>query len=160
MEPPHAMLGGAEECHSSESGWTMYIGSPVDEHANSDYKENDENLDYDYDYDYEGTHADPDVESDDSMASDASSGPSYYGIINPLGNDYDGFTHFQQKEEEKAKYCSDHKRATSKKSENRLVDKRVEKNEMVFINGKGKAQEVQNGGNVKARKTLRVGTKK
>ncbi|KAL8111157.1 hypothetical protein AgCh_026772 [Apium graveolens] len=55
--------GSAEECHSSESGWTMYIGSPVDD----DYVDEAENDDEDH---YKGGG---DVESDDSMVSDASS---------------------------------------------------------------------------------------
>ncbi|KAK7304213.1 hypothetical protein RJT34_15336 [Clitoria ternatea] len=140
MEPPHVMLGGAEECHSSESGWTMYIGSPIEEDAHCVDEENDDDDDNnrDYDYDYEGTQADPEVESDDSMASDASSGPSHYGIINALGSGYDGFTHYQQKEEEE--YCGKDKRATACKAK----EKKVQKNDTVFINAKGKAPAVQN----------------
>ncbi|TKY73261.1 hypothetical protein E2542_SST02013 [Spatholobus suberectus] len=159
MEPPHVMLGSEEECHSNESGWTMYIGSPRDEDAHCDDDEND----YSLDYDYEGAPADPDVESDDSMASDASSGPSHYGIVNPLGSGYDGFTHFQQKEQVecgKDKYCTDHKRTASKSKGNQVVEKRVEKNEMVFINSKGKAPAVQNGSKVKGNTNHRVGTRK
>ncbi|KAK8686242.1 hypothetical protein V6N13_125269 [Hibiscus sabdariffa] len=53
MEPTE-IFGGPEECQSSESGWTMYIGDTADD----------------------GTHA---SETDDSMASDASSGPSHHG---------------------------------------------------------------------------------
>ncbi|KAJ1386937.1 hypothetical protein SESBI_40403 [Sesbania bispinosa] len=63
----------AEECHSSEYGWNMYIGSPIDEDGH--YCDIDEENE-----DYEGTQDDPEVESDDSMASDASLGPSHYGI--------------------------------------------------------------------------------
>ncbi|XP_076899079.1 uncharacterized protein LOC143596549 [Bidens hawaiensis] len=59
---------GTEECQSSESGWTMYIGSSMD----------------DDDYDIVGSGKkksitivkDEDEDTDDSMASDASSGPS------------------------------------------------------------------------------------
>jgi len=132
MEPPHE-----EECHSNESGWTMYIGSPRDEDAHCD---DDEQKGYSLEYyDYEEAQADPDVESDDSMASDASSGPSQYGVINPLGGGYDGITHFQQKEEVKDKHCSDHKRITPSKSKgHQVVEKRVEKNKMVLISSKGK----------------------
>ncbi|KAK7327694.1 hypothetical protein VNO77_21782 [Canavalia gladiata] len=164
MEPPHVMLGGAEECHSSESGWTMYIGSPIaHEDAHCDY-DDDDNLDYDYG----DTHADPEAESDDSMASDASSGPSHYGMSNPLGNDYDGFTQFQQKGKEeygnnKEKYCSSHKRATSTKTKgNQVVEKRVEKNEMVFIHGKAKAKvpAIAKGGKAKVRENHRMGNRK
>ncbi|CAJ1975425.1 unnamed protein product [Sphenostylis stenocarpa] len=155
MEPPHIMLGGEEECHSNESGWTMYIGSPRDEDVQCD---DNEEKGYSLDYDYEGAQADPDVESDDSMASDASSGPSQYGVINPsAGGGYDGFTHFQQKEEVKDKFRSDHKRTTASKSkENQVVEKRVKENEMVFFCTKGKAPAVQNHSKVKVNNTRRL----
>ncbi|KAK1388040.1 Suppressor of phytochrome b 5 [Heracleum sosnowskyi] len=58
--------GSQEECHSSESGWTMYIGSPIDDDDN-DEVENDVEDQY-----YKGGGG-GDVESDDSMVSDASS---------------------------------------------------------------------------------------
>ncbi|XP_020239258.1 uncharacterized protein LOC109818238 [Cajanus cajan] len=148
MEPPHVMLGSSEEeCHSNESGWTMYIGSPRDEDdAHCGDEENDRSMDYDY----EGAQADPDAESDDSMASDASSGPSHYGTINPLGN---GFTNFEPKEEVE----SDHKASKSKVEEERVV----EKNETLFINSQGKApHQVQNGSKVKVNKNHRVGNRK
>ncbi|WVZ21266.1 hypothetical protein V8G54_008588 [Vigna mungo] len=129
MEPPHVRMGGEEECHSNESGWTMYIGSPRDEDAHCDDKEE---KGFSFDYDYEEAEADADVESDDSMASDASSGPSQYGVINPI-------TQFQQKEEVKNKYCSDHK-ASKSKGNHQIVEKRAEKNhkKMVLISSKGK----------------------
>ncbi|KAL7171364.1 hypothetical protein ACSBR2_036086 [Camellia fascicularis] len=72
-------LGGSEECGSSESGWTMYIASPIHGDSNYEYddyddlgtdKKGDDNNDGDDD-------DDDDDESDDSMASDASSGPSH-----------------------------------------------------------------------------------
>ncbi|KAL1824995.1 hypothetical protein ACET3Z_011773 [Daucus carota] len=56
--------GSQEECHSSESGWTMYIGSPEDD-DDGDQVEND------VEDEYKGGGGD--VESDDSMVSDASS---------------------------------------------------------------------------------------
>ncbi|GLT76546.1 hypothetical protein SLA2020_481990 [Shorea laevis] len=64
------MFGGAEECHSSESGWTMYIGSPIrddDDDGSSTYAGDDGAGDDDSDAN----------DDDDSMASDASSGPSH-----------------------------------------------------------------------------------
>ncbi|QCE13978.1 hypothetical protein DEO72_LG11g976 [Vigna unguiculata] len=131
MEPPHVMVGAEEECHSNESGWTMYIGSPRDEDAHCyDKEEKGYSLDYDYENDAE---ADADVESDDSMASDASSGPSQYG----------GITQFQKKEEVKNKHCSDHK-ASKSKGNHQVVEKRAEKNhsKMVLISSKGKAPAV------------------
>lgn len=155
------MLGSEEECHSNESGWTMYIGSPRDEDDTYCDGDDDEKNGDSFDYDYEGGQADPDVESDDSMTSDASSGPSHhYGMTNPLrsrsGFD-DGFTHFQQKEEVD-NYCSDHKREARNKSKGNQL---VEKNENVFINGEeGKDPVVQNDSKVKVNKNHRGGTGK
>lgn len=74
---PSKIYGGIEECHSSESGWTMYIGSPI--HGGDDSGD-----DHSEKADDEGVyvvdnHADEEADSDDSMASDASSGPSHKG---------------------------------------------------------------------------------
>ena len=74
MDNFRQLLGTAEGCNSSESGWTMYIGSST--------KEDDSGRSYEYDDDI---HVENwrqkkqeskvgDAESDDSMASDASSG--------------------------------------------------------------------------------------
>ncbi|GFQ01392.1 hypothetical protein PHJA_002283100 [Phtheirospermum japonicum] len=62
-----------EECSSSESGWTMYIASPDHEHDDDD--DDDDGGD---DVSVHKRKKDDfgDVYSDDSMASDASSGPS------------------------------------------------------------------------------------
>lgn len=136
----------------------MYIGSPVDKDGHSDDNDDDEEND---NLDYGGTHhhADPeDHESDDSMASDASSGPSHYGV-NPLGNFYqeggEGYDEYN-------KYCL-HRKAISKTKENKtkIVEKRVEKKkEMVFINTtKGKAP-VQGSGIAKVRKHHWLGKEK
>lgn len=77
----------AEECSSSESGWTTYIASPM--HENKNHNDDD---DYDDDYDddsgkqqedetdHDGDRKDEEG-SDDSMASDASSGPSHQMIL-------------------------------------------------------------------------------
>lgn len=63
-------FGGTEDCHSSESGWTMYIGSPM--------LDDDDDDDGGDDSDEHSDDADDntDASTDDSMASDASSGPS------------------------------------------------------------------------------------
>ncbi|CAF2089811.1 uncharacterized protein LOC103875053 [Brassica rapa] len=72
-----------EECSSSESGWTTYISSPMEE-------DEEEVIDEVY---YEGHSIEKDgrkyvneyesnKDSDDSMASDASSGPSYHQTSN------------------------------------------------------------------------------
>lgn len=66
---------GSEGCSSSESGWTMYISSPIKEddaeirNSNiSDEKKMKKQFVY-------HTNAEDDFGSDDSMTSDASSGP-------------------------------------------------------------------------------------
>ncbi|KAG8475830.1 hypothetical protein CXB51_032771 [Gossypium anomalum] len=71
------IYGGIEECHSSESGWTMYIGSPIhggDDSGDGHSEKADDEGVYGVD-----NHADEEADSDDSMASDASSGPSHKG---------------------------------------------------------------------------------
>ncbi|CAI9096372.1 OLC1v1032503C1 [Oldenlandia corymbosa var. corymbosa] len=75
-------IGDTEECSSNESGWTMYIASPIqednpddDDDDDSNHESGTERREYkDFYYDDGG-----DGESDDSMASDASSGPSHQG---------------------------------------------------------------------------------
>lgn len=70
--------GDSEECCSSESGWTTYIGSPVDDN-------NDDDDDHSTDKTVDKDEKDEDEDgSDDSMASDASSGPSHRGL--PYGS--------------------------------------------------------------------------
>ncbi|KAI9117212.1 hypothetical protein K1719_011378 [Acacia pycnantha] len=92
--------GGAEECHSSESGWTMYIGSTVDDY--------DEEVDDIVDYNDRTTttpQADvEDDESDDSMASDASSGPSHHHYGNPWENIEGGYTAMAEDKEHDDKF--------------------------------------------------------
>ncbi|KAI3521872.1 hypothetical protein L1887_11347 [Cichorium endivia] len=74
MESSSKIYGdGTEECQSSESGWTMYIGSSLDD---------DDGGDGGAVYDggggrMKGTLKIEDEDTDDSMASDASSGPSH-----------------------------------------------------------------------------------
>ncbi|KAH7851963.1 hypothetical protein Vadar_018912 [Vaccinium darrowii] len=67
------VFGNAEECNSSESGWTMYIGSPITNDDHSDDGDKDDDGDHEHDV----KHDEDDHDSDDSMASDASSGPSH-----------------------------------------------------------------------------------
>ncbi|KAJ6411480.1 hypothetical protein OIU84_008118 [Salix udensis] len=67
-----------EECHSSESGWTMYLGSPIQDGGGGGDDENSDDGDSS-----DGGGSDNksyNDDSDDSMASDASSGPSHHGI--------------------------------------------------------------------------------
>ncbi|TKY54981.1 pheromone-processing carboxypeptidase KEX isoform X1 [Spatholobus suberectus] len=131
MEP-----SGAEECHSSESGWTMYIGSPVDDDGHSDDGDNDNSDD-------EGTQAHPqddDDESDDSMASDASSGPSHHGVNH-------GFADFQRAAKEE--YDENNLDKKANKTQHKLImeGKKVEKKGMLFIDSKGKSP-VKEGGKI------------
>lgn len=70
-------IWGAEGCSSSESGWTMYIASPMQEDDGGCSNENDGGYHEIYGENRmkkKGARVD-EVESDDSMASDASSGP-------------------------------------------------------------------------------------
>ncbi|KAI4346761.1 hypothetical protein L6164_007631 [Bauhinia variegata] len=69
-----------EGCSSSESGWTMYIESPMEEDDSRCINDN-----YEYGDDIYGKNRKQkqgkkveDAESDDSMASDASSGPIHH----------------------------------------------------------------------------------
>ncbi|KAL9812462.1 hypothetical protein AtNW77_Chr5g0120681 [Arabidopsis thaliana] len=68
-----------EECSSSESGWTTYLSSPIkvdeDEVVDEDYYYEGYNI---YNYSNKVEHEEErNKDSDDSMASDASSGPNY-----------------------------------------------------------------------------------
>ncbi|XP_060206523.1 protein SOB FIVE-LIKE 3-like [Lycium barbarum] len=74
MEPKSQIYNDGEECHSSESGWTMYIGSPEDDEMN--YEGDFDGYDDDIVGDRKNINEDDD-DTDDSMASDASSGPSH-----------------------------------------------------------------------------------
>ncbi|KAL5818109.1 hypothetical protein ACOSQ3_026487 [Xanthoceras sorbifolium] len=83
------VFGGAEECQSSESGWTMYIGSPIHGDDDDDGHSDDDDGDYDDDIDHD-TEANREVDSDDSMASDASSGIAHYKNNEEEDGDIDG----------------------------------------------------------------------
>ncbi|XP_022881882.1 uncharacterized protein LOC111398943 [Olea europaea var. sylvestris] len=69
------ILEGNEECSSNESGWTMYIASPIDKYNLDD--EDDHSGSIDKQEDGLPAKDDGDTDSNDSMASDASSGPSH-----------------------------------------------------------------------------------
>ncbi|GAA0148595.1 hypothetical protein Leryth_024218 [Lithospermum erythrorhizon] len=74
-----------EECSSSESGWTMYIASsPDDEFSYDEYNLEDSLNKHQYkDVNVENAK---NHESDDSMNSDASSGPSHQEFSNDIKN--------------------------------------------------------------------------
>uniref|UniRef100_A0A7N1A8I2 Uncharacterized protein n=1 Tax=Kalanchoe fedtschenkoi TaxID=63787 RepID=A0A7N1A8I2_KALFE len=63
MESSQVVQGADGGCNSSESGWTMYIGSPTSENESLSDEDSREQ------HEFSGG------EEDDSMASDASSGP-------------------------------------------------------------------------------------
>ncbi|PIN25911.1 hypothetical protein CDL12_01324 [Handroanthus impetiginosus] len=99
-----------KECSSSESGWTKYIATSEEEEDD----EEDRGV-----YVREGDKQD--VDSDDSMASDASSGPSdqyghfsrHHGLANKDERKYKGKKNVQQEEKKQqvkiAKDMSGHK---------------------------------------------------
>ncbi|XVF11703.1 hypothetical protein REPUB_Repub08aG0050500 [Reevesia pubescens] len=80
MEPSKIFGAGNEECHSSESGWTTYIGSPIQDGDDDDDDDDDGHSEADHDAYGDETDANHEANSDDSMASDASSGPSHQGV--------------------------------------------------------------------------------
>ncbi|KAI4344018.1 hypothetical protein L6164_011295 [Bauhinia variegata] len=142
------IFGAAEECHSNDSGWTMYIGSSIDDDG----------------YTHE---ANPEDDSDDSMASDASSGPSLQRN-NPWGNCEGGHGHglpdFQQaaaQEEKEDEFDDDDKYSLANKSkEKKIAEKKVEKKEVLVIdNNKGKAP-AHSGGKVRINQNHRLGKRK
>ena len=76
-------FSGVEGCSSSESGWTMYISSPMEEdqvECSNDIHDDDDDDDHDNKHQIKKHNSDKkneDDDSDDSLASDASSGPSH-----------------------------------------------------------------------------------
>ncbi|KAK1433661.1 hypothetical protein QVD17_10575 [Tagetes erecta] len=97
----------AEECQSSESGWTMYIGSSMDDDDDGDGGDDGGGVVYDR---KKGVvkDEDDDEDTDDSMASDASSGPNHLQL-QPW--------EVQQDDQSKEKYksCLNKKLTTGKK---------------------------------------------
>ncbi|PRQ16421.1 hypothetical protein RchiOBHm_Chr7g0184051 [Rosa chinensis] len=74
---PSKIYGGhhaEEECQSSESGWTTYLGSRID--GENDHHQHDQDHSDDDRHDGKTHGYDHKDDSDDSMVSDASSGPS------------------------------------------------------------------------------------
>ncbi|OIW07280.1 hypothetical protein TanjilG_08395 [Lupinus angustifolius] len=119
-------LWGAEGCSSSESGWTMYIDSPMQEDDAECSNENDgyceiysENI-----RKKQGIKVDAD-ESDDSMASDASSGPIQYQNTNARGESNHGIAVSKKDKQDHGSNCSSRKNAS--KQEKKSVDSRSKK---------------------------------
>lgn len=99
------ILSGSEECSSSESGWTTYIASPDLEQDGADNEDDDEDCSIGQQRYKKGSKeaaAAEDADSDDSMASDASSGPSdqrfSYGFLGISR----GFGHAANKDQRKS----------------------------------------------------------
>ncbi|XP_027351440.1 uncharacterized protein LOC113862560 [Abrus precatorius] len=118
-------IWGAEGCSSSESGWTMYIASPMQE---DDAGCSNENYGYHHDNIYgenrrkkQGVKVDEE-ESDDSMASDASSGPVHYHHAYAQSQSNHGSKKDKQDHGSK---CSSKKNAN--KQEKKRVDSRSKK---------------------------------
>ncbi|XP_022775916.1 uncharacterized protein LOC111317775 [Durio zibethinus] len=160
---PSKIFGGKEECHSSESGWTMYIGSPIqggdDDDDDNGHSEADDDA-------YAGGHADEtyanhEADSDDSMASDASSGPSHQGVQfhgNMEGGH--GTSYFKHDEDEEEGNCYSDKKAKKSVEKQKLgmkkKENKEEKEQMTF-NAKG-ATTSRSGS--KVRKSMWLGKRK
>ncbi|KAG5227089.1 pheromone-processing carboxypeptidase KEX [Salix suchowensis] len=75
---PYKYISGAEGCSSSESGWTMYLASPMQEDEDDEGSYDGGNNSEAHMARYKNHYAAVEDEvSDDSMASDASSGPHH-----------------------------------------------------------------------------------
>ncbi|XP_072980354.1 uncharacterized protein [Typha angustifolia] len=79
------LIGDAEECNSSESGWTMYLASPMHDDGDDGDDGDGEVEGHGYDGSSKrsntsggsnGDDGDDDDDDDDSLASDASTGPA------------------------------------------------------------------------------------
>ncbi|CAM8987752.1 unnamed protein product [Rhodiola kirilowii] len=113
-----------EGCSSSESGWTMYISSPMDMNGQCNYDDED---DYNHNQNTDvgftcGEHIsrvvpDNGADTDDSMASDASSGPvvSRTVSIPKLGKDKKSATQKKENESEKRGGQSSYKKSKKEK---------------------------------------------
>ncbi|KAK2663148.1 hypothetical protein Ddye_001722 [Dipteronia dyeriana] len=82
MDSSKYYLMSSEGCSSSESGWTKYMDSPMQEDDSecSNVDDGDDEDDKNDRHENHGINRDRDddkEESDDSMTSDASSGPSH-----------------------------------------------------------------------------------
>ncbi|KAL5095716.1 hypothetical protein RYX36_000043 [Vicia faba] len=118
-----------EGCSSSESGWTMYIDSPMQE---DDARCSNENDGYHHNHGevYGEKHGrkkkDDEEESDDSMASDASSGPMNYQQHRGHGGEGRNGTSVSKKDKQDhgSKSCS---KKNGNKQEKKRVDSRSKK---------------------------------
>ncbi|XVF08866.1 hypothetical protein REPUB_Repub07fG0041100 [Reevesia pubescens] len=151
---PSKIFGGNEECHSCESGWTMYIGSPIQGGDDDDDDGNSE-ADDAYVADNNGgfadeTDANHEADSDDSMASDASSGPSHQGLQfygNIDGVHGHGTSHFKHDEDDKeeADCYLDNKAKKSSMEKQKVGMKKKEEKEQMTLKEKGASTQSRSG---------------
>lgn len=121
-------IWGAEGCSSSESGWTMYIASPMQEDDAGCSNENDGYHDHIYDENRrkkQGTTKVDEEESDDSMTSDASSGPIHHHNTYSQGESSHGTAVSKKDKQDHGSKCSSRKNAN--KQEKKRVDSRSKK---------------------------------
>ncbi|KAL5725638.1 hypothetical protein ACHQM5_008762 [Ranunculus cassubicifolius] len=125
-----------EECTSSESGWTTYIDSTY------------------FSREDDGEVSDGGNDSDDSMASDATSGPNHHE--QPLQqNGFHGFTHFNSKsnEEKYYSYNNNVKKQMEKKKRGEERKTKVEKRAVpVLVANSSTTSSVLSGTKPKVRK--------
>ncbi|KAG8047777.1 hypothetical protein GUJ93_ZPchr0008g12420 [Zizania palustris] len=108
MESSHITGDDGEGCNSSESGWTMYLVSPMhgdDDGGGKGSGSEGSNVDDGYGYiSVRGSgdkkyQDDGDGDDDDSLASDASTGPAKVKVSTPEG-DEDGGGHRKHDDDE------------------------------------------------------------
>ncbi|CAL0318768.1 unnamed protein product [Lupinus luteus] len=123
----YKQIWGVEGCSSSESGWTMYIDSPMKEDDAGCSNENDGYCEIygENSRKKQGIKVDAE-ESDDSMASDASSGPIQYRNTNARDESNHGVAVSKKdKQQDHGSKCSSRKNAN--KHEKKSVDSRSKK---------------------------------
>lgn len=108
MEASRHIIRGLEddeEHSSSESGWTMYIGSSIHEKdhynfINGEYSyKQEQDTNKNQSPNYGGNGQNDDDESDDSMASDASSGQIHHKLIQSSSEQNLGMDHCKHDDE-------------------------------------------------------------
>ncbi|KAJ4710648.1 acidic leucine-rich nuclear phosphoprotein 32 family member E [Melia azedarach] len=151
---PSKFFGCKEECSSSVSGWTMYLGSPGNENDNYDDDDDDDRNTYQqgdaFKLDYH-LHDDDDAndKSDDSMASDASSGPSHQELPIPWGNSKPSL---DKHETSKYSWKQNLQKQKTKRDESRI---KVERDEQPVLITKSTTSQALSG--AKARKSKQMG---
>ncbi|KAH0749599.1 hypothetical protein KY290_028831 [Solanum tuberosum] len=155
MDSNSQFFGEGEECNSSESGWTMYIGSPST--GDDNIGDFDELEDSNYNKEGPVNEDDEDCETDDSMASDASSGP----ISNFSRNGKSGgvatmvnFKNSKEKGKEKNGSFISNKAKSSMKNGYKNDDQDKVKESIIAAKG---TKGASNGGGNKVRKSIWMG---